>query len=367
LGPPLLRGIVSHNAHTGNRKYLKKKKMMVSYGISNIQGSSKNQVNITMQNQKECWRKLCANAENFHLALQKFDQLRPFFESLDGALFQELSTAAVKKFPMERVQKFFSGHDLEKFLLLCVVANYDFAVQKYQQEKWPEMMLQEILCDLRLWLDTLERDLGGYGLTPRIFNWSIDCLNGEVKSYGRLQGNSIHGFCLKRSIYRQKDGSLLVKPAYSPENPPRPDLAFSDKVINIHIPARGPLDRKECIRSLKRMTEFSGRFFPDYDYRAIVCYSWLLDRTFREFLKPESNIVQFQKLGHTFNAEGHFEDREIRWRLWGNRGNELPLEQLPVSSSIQRGVVQTLLNGGHFYEGVLVIFKDELPALFAEL
>jgi hypothetical protein len=77
--------------------------------------------------------------------------------------------------------------------------------------------------------------------------------------------------------------------------------------------------------------------------------------------------VKFQKLGHLFDLPNRCEDSEIRWRIWGEKGNQIPLEQLPANSSMQRGIVQTLMNGGHFYEGVLVIFKDELPALFKEL
>ena len=313
------------------------------------------------------WQQLFSNAEKFSLDLKKFEQLHPFFDSLDKELFQDLAAAVVPSFPLEQVEKQFSSPDLEKLLLLCIVANYDQAVQLYQKEGWPDFMLEEILLDLKVWLDTLERDLGGYGLTPRIFYWCVDCLKGEVKSYGRLQGNSIHDFFLKESLYRQKDGSLLRKEAFLPGNPPDPDLTFHDKTICIHIPASGSLDRKKCIESLKRMTEFSKQFHPDYDYKAIVCYSWLLDPAFQELLGPDSNIVKFQKLGHLFDLPNRCEDSEIRWRIWGEKGNQLPLEQLPANSSMQRGIVQTLMNGGHFYEGVLVIFKDELPALFKEL
>ena len=71
-------------------------------------------------------------------------------------------------------------------------------------------------------------------------------------------------------------------------------MTKGDKCINLHIPSGAPLLERDCIMSLKRMSEFSAEFHPDYDFRAFVCYSWLLDPQFQELLKPESNIVRFQ-------------------------------------------------------------------------
>ena len=237
------------------------------------------------------WNALCSNAERFHLDPVKFDALSPFFATLDPAVFHEFAKGTLGNFPMEKAKAMFPDEKLFKLLLLCVVANLEPMISKYRIEQWPDSMLEEILPDLKLWLNTLERDLGGYGLIPRIFHWCVDILKGEVKSFGRLQANSIHSYSGPCSIYRKPDGEPICLPAFHRNNPPHPDLAPGDKVINIHIPATGPLLRSECIRSLKRMCDFSAEFHPDYDYKAIVCYSWLLDPVFQKILKRGMNVV----------------------------------------------------------------------------
>ena len=40
------------------------------------------------------------------------------------------------------------------------------------------------------------------------------------------------------------------------------------------------------------MSRFCQEFYPDYDYKAIVCYSWLLDPQFKEFLRSNSGAVE---------------------------------------------------------------------------
>ena len=105
-----------------------------------------------------------------------------------------------------------------------------------------------------------------------------------------------------------------------------------------------------------------SEFCPDYEWKAFVCCSWMLDPQFRTFLKPESNVVQFQKLGHLFTLDLDATDETI-WRLWGEQGRNTAVEKLPVRTSMERGVVDFLQKGGSFKEGCLVIFRDELDEL----
>ena len=111
------------------------------------------------------------------------------------------------------------------------------------------------------------------------------------------------------------------------------------------------------------MCEFSVKFHPDYDFKALVCYSWLLDPQFRRLLNPGSNILAFQKIGHILPLDTDETD-EVVWRIWGEAGRDLSPDRLPKSSSMERAVSQFLKCGGRFREGLMVIFRDELPALF---
>ena len=309
------------------------------------------------------WDALRVNAGKFHLNMKKFDGLEEFFRRLDGDFFRECAGETAGAFPMREAEARLTAAELPRFLLLCVVANYGTLERLYREKRWPEIMFREIAGDLSCWLNTLERDLGGYGLTPRIFEWCRAWLTGQVKSFGRLQGEDIHFFGLDRSVYRLPDGGLRSERAFQPGNPPRPDLVRGDKVINIHIPAAGALTREACVASLRRMRDFAADFHPDYDYRAFICESWLLDPRFQEILRPSSNILQFQKLGRLMPLPEIDQTGEVRWRIWGEAGRNMPAEKLPVSNSMEEGVARFLRDGGKFQAGLLVIFRDELPDL----
>lgn len=306
------------------------------------------------------WSMLCENARFFGLDTAEFAKLEPFFQQLDKDFFAECAEKVIGNFPFQKVTECFKSGELEKFHLLCIIANYQKVVELYRTSGWPEDSLQEILSDLKCWEPVMLRDLGYLGLSQRLFIWAQACLNGEVKQFGRLQCNDIHLFALKLSLYRQADGTLKEFPAFQKGNPASPDLTYGDKTINIHIPARGPLKADECMASFRRMSRFCQAFYPDYDYKAIVCYSWLLDPQFKEFLPETSNIVQFQKLGHNLICPGRDETREVIWRIWGVPGLSTPIDQLPARNAMERGVVDFLKQGRRFQEGLLVIFKDEL-------
>ena len=118
------------------------------------------------------------------------------------------------------------------------------------------------------------------------------------------------------------------------------------------------------------MTDHFAEFQPDYDYRAVVCYSWILDPVLRGLLKPSSNILTFQLLGHNWRWEEMDQTRNVLWRIWGDAGTRAGTEhteRLEQKNSLQKSVAAYLKNGGRFTEGVLIVFRDELPGLFRGL
>lgn len=314
-----------------------------------------------MSEHDRIWNDLLTDAGLFRLDMEQFRRLEPAFRSWDVGFFNACAEKALEKdFPLDEVRKKLKPGDFEKFLFLCITANYHRAEDIYRKNGWPREMLDEIRGDFRLWTGTAVRDLGFCGLSPRLFSWAAQCLNGRVKQFGRLQCNDIHFFEPGLSLYRQADGSVKALPAFQKGNPPHPDLTFKDKAINLHIPASGPLKSEACLDSIRRMCRFSREFHPDYDFRAVVCYSWLLDPQFRNFLPENANIVRFQALGHNLVCPGRDQTDEVIWRLWGLPGRGKAPSELPVRSSMERGVVEHLKKGGRFQEGLLVIFRDEL-------
>ena len=292
--------------------------------------------------------------------MQGFSALESSFRSLDPAFFSLCADAMTTgNFPFSEVEAKLPEGEREKFYLLCAVANYQSLVEHYEKNGYPQEMLRDVQGDLKLWMDVAMRDFGFFGLSCRIFHWAVSCFTGDVKQIGRLQFNDIHDFYLKLSLYRQPDNTLKALPAFQKDNPPDPDLTWHDKTISLHIPASGPLKVEDCRDSIRRMYEFSAKFHPDYQIKAAVCYSWLLDPVFQKLLPESSNIVQFQKLGYLLPYPESDQTQEVIWRIWGVPGLKMPVEQLPAKTGIEKGVKSHLLAGGKFIEGVLVIFPGE--------
>ncbi len=316
----------------------------------------------------DSWPQMVRGAEFFHLDMDKFGRLKDFFASLDLDFFRRIAACEFGKFPEDEVKSLFSSDDQHRLLLLVIVANCEKLQEYYRKNAYPSWMLDLLSWDLNIWMKAMEADLGFYGLTWEIFDWQSHCIFGKIKQFGRLQCNDFHYFNVKRSFYRDGNG-VLQSVADQKLLPANIQMAvnYQDPCINLHIPASGPLKRKECIAAIKNMVDFYREFFPDYQFRAVVCYSWLLSRQFRQLLPPEANIIQFQDLGHNFDIPETNQDKSVRWRLWDAAAKEKSPGELVCRTSLQRKVVEFWKNGGSFFEGGLVIFPDELPELFKEL
>lgn len=303
------------------------------------------------------WQGLLDNARQWQIDIDKFSRLEGDFLSTAPEFFLHCARRFREDFPLSEVEARFPAGQLERFLLLCVVANYGNFENYYQRAGLPQEMFQAIRGDLKIWLDTLEKDLGFYGLTPRIFGWQRSCVTGRVKQIGRLQFNDIHCFEPECSVYLKSGGTLEVLPANNPGNPPSPLISHRDPAVNLHIPASasGALNIEACRASLARIRDFMTEFHPDYDYQALVCYSWLLDPQFQTLLSAHSNIVQFQKLGPIFTQPLDDLNEEVVWRIWGAAGRALPYEQLPRYNTMTRKVAEFLESGGKFRVGIMVI------------
>lgn len=237
----------------------------------------------------------------------------------------------------------------------------------YKKNNWPSKMFEEISHDLTLWVNIMKRDLGCLGLNPRLFDWVKGCVDGSIKQFGRLQANDVHNFTCKESFYQDKEGNFFRYPIDEEVKDKEKVLSFKDNTINLHIPAKGPLNYIDCIKSIKEMVEFVEKYNPNYDYKAIVCYSWILDKQFENILKEDSNILKFQKLGHVFPLPHIFQTNEVVWRVFGKCNNDKNYASLPRNNSMQKAVAKFLEEGGEFKEGLLIILKEELPALFAQI
>lgn len=140
-------------------------------------------------------------------------------------------------------------------------------------------------------------------------------------------------------------------------------LSPADKVVSIHIPSDGKLDDEAVKATYPEMKKFLATYFPDFDYKAFYCASWLLDPTLEALLGSESNIAKFGKgFRHRFIARdtgyGVF---HFAFRVKGKPGTDYPFDDLPETTRLFKAVKKHYKNGKGIYAVSGVFFPDEMP------
>lgn len=127
-------------------------------------------------------------------------------------------------------------------------------------------------------------------------------------------------------------------------------LSEKDPVLRIHIPPDGSFDRETIHRAYERARTIFSECYPELDYKAFFCSSWLMSADLWEILKPTSNILGFQK-----------DFVKIPWCSTGtlvfgfvfSTGAGIPADigSLPEENSLQRGIKERYQSGGYIHEG----------------
>ena len=306
------------------------------------------------------WKQFTEYAAEFRLKEEYVAQTKPFFEKVDPDFFDRMYSA--EKIESEEIKKAFPGDEYRRFMLIMAVAGWPEMEAHYKKMNFTSEMLDNIRPDLGLWVDKFVSECGIAGLDPRIYSWVRALRRGSILQFGRLQCNYDHAFYGKVALFKDEKGECYFEP--SEEHNDKALFSVGDPCINLHIPAAGPLKRELCIDSLRKMVKFFAQYRPDFDYKAVVCYSWILDPTFTQIMKS-TNLADFQKLGHLYRLEGVDETQEVIWRVF-----DLPLgssvddlDRRPWDTGMRKAVGEYLKQGGRFWEYGTVILKEELPAL----
>jgi hypothetical protein len=292
------------------------------------------------------------------------------------------------------------------FFLLLVLARFPQAIKFYEEKQLPLAVMNATLKDLNIWIEQYQRERGITGLTHRILGWLQGHLTGGLFKIGRLQFqypyamiDGIMAFkhqltgeiqLLSAADIRYNGSGLIdgvgdvwdetkhwistVKETSTTiiGNPINPqgfaeptviELEFKlwdkvlqegDPVLNIHIPAGEPMTPAACSESFELAREFFGKYFSDYDFKAFVCFSWLLDSQFNDILKPTSNIIKFQHLGRIWPIQG---ESEAIYRIFGPQAEADGIDVVPHVSSMQRAIAAFIHAGGILRNGGFLLLK----------
>lgn len=158
-----------------------------------------------------------------------------------------------------------------------------------------------------------------------------------------METNSqIKGQVIRETGYASKQQVRLNKKEWS--------LALSegDDVLNVHIPRGTRLTIESVQDSLKQATNFFKTHFPNKQFRAFVCISWMLDPQLQELLDESSNLVQFQRGFHLFPTLS--DDRSL-YQFVFPCDPQTPAHLLPESTSLQKKIKNYMIDGGRLHTG----------------
>lgn len=125
-------------------------------------------------------------------------------------------------------------------------------------------------------------------------------------------------------------------------------LETGDPVIRIHIPPIGKMTPEMIDKTLEETKKIAKEHFPDFDYKAFACHSWLIDPQLDEILNPESNIVKFRQRFHSLSYKS--KGKDVFNFIFNKPNMDFDIHDLPEDSSLQRALKQYYLNGKAIYE-----------------
>lgn len=242
--------------------------------------------------------------------------------------------------PYRRLRK--DRVDGAAFCLAFALAEAERAFARYQRLGISEEIYYDTMRDIAIWSNTCAQEENIVGLCE--LSWIRHALYLNLFRIGRLQyqffmtNHTVSGIPFKMQR--------------------RVPIGSRQRVLNIHIPADGRLVYSACQQSIKDAAVFFEQFFPQYNFKGFVCDSWLLDTHNAQFMRADSNILQFSALFDCVVQTNSENDALLR-RLWGvHKVNCEALLALPETTDLQKRAKQYLLAGGKTGNGYGFILRE---------
>lgn len=125
-------------------------------------------------------------------------------------------------------------------------------------------------------------------------------------------------------------------------------ICKGDPVINVHIPAAGPLNHDAVVESYQKAAAFFTGAFPS-GVIPFQCNSWLLYPPVSEMV-PKGNLWAFSSDYEIIAVEDESKEDD-RWRVF-HVPETVPVELYPERTSLQRRLKAWLLEGHTMGSGV---------------
>lgn len=141
--------------------------------------------------------------------------------------------------------------------------------------------------DVSLLANLYYKETGKIGLSKENVRWLRHIMNKQIFKIGCLQ------FQKFKMIYLEEEIVGFSYFIFSNEQKSR--LPAGTPVINCHIQYGANLLPDLVDKSLREARIFFNKTFPDEEFKAFLCYSWLLYPAMLENLSDDSNIKRFSQ------------------------------------------------------------------------
>lgn len=281
------------------------------------------------------------------------------------------------------------GENEYGYNLILALAGYPAANELYTRLGIPEKVRDNTFSDLRIWCDFFKKTSNVIGIPPGMLPWTQLYLKGELFQLGRLQfiaGIFKEGIIIFKNKETDEikafkiDNEFDEKDSNFTGNPISPNgCIYSDKeeislqdwnivlkpgdtVLNIHIPASGPMTIEACADSINQAALFFPRYLPMLgNIKCFACKSWILDPQLRNILSQESNILKFQKEFYLFPVIHENPHNSAIWHIWGDVSRYASARDYPQTTNLQKTIVNFILNNGRLDCFGGIFLKDDIP------
>jgi len=213
-------------------------------------------------------------------------------------------------------------------LAVCLSYAKRYTLPRYIEKEISHDIFIDTMSDIKIWY--INKGLKNY-------DWIENHLNFKLFKIGRLQ----------YQLYKCENKTLNYD--FLPFN-------FGDNLLYVHIPEGEKLIYEDCYYSLREAKRFFTEYFAEFEYRYYFCESWLLYRENQLFMRPDSNIMQFQLFFDIVYSVP--DDKQAIERIFKKR--ELSKSRYPENTSLQISAKEFMLRGGKLGMGIGIIDKADL-------
>lgn len=195
----------------------------------------------------------------------------------------------------------------------------------YNEKGLPLKVMFDTLSDLTLRQKMYYEKCGKLGLNDEDIMWLRHIYRLEIFKLGSLQFEITHMNPLTWKGITYYDDAFKKVP-------------IGTEILNVHIRKGVDFSKEAVNKSFDMAEEFFSKYFPNHNFKAYTCNSWMLYPRNSEVLSETSNILDFAK---RFEIIGETNNTEFTLKfIFGGRYRSK--KDYPSETSLQRNALKNI-------------------------